>query len=279
MLYGGDNTDLKQIEMNKRNIIINSTMLFVIATMWQQTLHELGHLVAAIILHSEDVTLYHNSVEHDPSAISMASRLMIASAGPLLSLLSGLLFHFVCANYKQRNILFLFLLFMSSFGYINFGGYLLMSPFFQSGDTGFVFSQLGFPLWLMILLSLAGVVFLFLSMKNLSKYFVEMASSEIINNKEQRAAFIASLIMIPLCIGIIITVILNLPVPTFLSLLYPLTSPFTFFWIYGILLKKNYTNLNTNTNLENLTTINKSVIVVVIITVIVNRVLVNGVHL
>ena len=184
--------------MNKRNIIINSTMLFVIATLWQQTLHELGHFVAAIVLHSEDVTLYHNSVEHDPSAISMASRLVIASAGPLISLLSGLLFHFACAGYKQRNILFLFMLFMSSFGYINFGGYLLMSPFFKSGDTGFVFSQLGFPLWLVISLSVAGAVFLFFSMKKLSKYFVEMASAEVINSQEQRAVFIASLIRVPL---------------------------------------------------------------------------------
>jgi hypothetical protein len=265
--------------MNKRNIIINATMLFIIATMWQQTLHELGHFIAAIVLHSKDVTLYHNSVQHDASSIPMTSRLMIASAGPLVSLLTGLLFHFVCAKYKQRNLLFLFLLFMSAFGYINFGGYLLMSSFFQSGDTGFVFSQLRFPLWLVLSLSLAGVAFLFFSMKTLSKYFVEMASAEIINNQEQRKAFVASLIRTPLFLGIAITVVLNLPVPTFLSLLYPLCSPFTFFWIYGLLLKKNYTHLSANTQLEKLATINTPLIVAFIITVIVNRVLVNGVHL
>lgn len=177
-------------------------MLFVIATLWQQTLHELGHFVAAITLHSKDVTLYHNYVQHDASSIAMTSRLIIASAGPLISLLFGLLFHFVCAHYKQRNILFLFMLFMSSFGYINFGGYLLMSPFFKSGDTGFVFSLLGFALWLVILLSLAGVVFLFFSMKKLSKYFVEMASAEIIGNEKQRTMFIASLVRTPVFIGI-----------------------------------------------------------------------------
>jgi hypothetical protein len=264
--------------MKKRNIIVNSTMLFVIATMWQQTLHELGHFVAAIVLHSKDVTLYHNYVQHDASSISMTSRLIIASAGPLISLFSGLLFHIACANYKQRNILFLFMLFMSSFGYINFGGYLLMSPFFKSGDTGFVFSQLGFPLWLVISLALAGIVFLFFSMKKLSKYFTEMASWEIINNKEQRTTFMASLIRTPLFLGIIATVILNLPVPTFLSLLYPACSPFTFFWIYGFLLKRNYTNLNANTKPEKLATIDRSLIVAIIITVIVNRVLVTGIH-
>jgi hypothetical protein len=269
---------MTKMEMKKRNIIINATMLFVIATLWQQTLHELGHFVAAIVLHSKDVTLYHNYVEHDASSISMTSRLIIAAAGPLISLLSGLLFHFVCANYKQRDILFLFMLFMSSFGYINFGGYLLMSPFFKSGDTGFVFSQLGFPLWLVVSLSVAGAVFLFFSMKKLSKYFVEMASEEIINSQEQRATFIASLIRTPLFLGIIVTVVLNLPVPTFLSLLYPLCSPFTFFWIYGHLLKKNYTNLSANTKLEGFAVIDKSLIVAIIFTVIVNRLLVHGVR-
>jgi hypothetical protein len=265
--------------MKKSVVIINATMLFVVATMWQQTFHELGHFFAAIALNSREVTLYHNYVQHDASSISVASRLMIASAGPLVSLLTGLLFHFVCANYKKRTILFLFMLFMSSLGYINFGGYLLMSPFFQSGDTGFVFSQLGFPWWLVISVSLIGVVFLFFTMKRLSKYFLEMASAEIINSTEQRATFIASLIMIPVFLGIIITVVLNLPVPTFLSLLYPLCSPFTFFWIYGLLLKKKYTDLNANTELEKLASINTPLIMAVIITVIVNRVLVYGVHL
>jgi hypothetical protein len=263
--------------MKRRNITINATMLFVIATLWQQTLHELGHFVAAIVLHSRDVTLYHNSVEHD--AISMTSRLIIASAGPLISLLTGLFFHFACVHYKQRNVLFLFMLFMSSFGYISFGGYLFMSPFFKIGDTGFVFGQLGFPLWLVISLSVAGVVFLFFSMKKLSKFFVEMASMEIINNKEQRKAFMASLITMPLCLGIVITVVLNLPVPTFLSLLYPLTSPFTFFWIYGYLFRKNHTTLNANTEPEKLAIINTSLVVATVLTVVLNRVLVNGVHL
>ena len=34
-----------KIEMKKPNIIINSTLLFVIATLWQQTLHELVTLL------------------------------------------------------------------------------------------------------------------------------------------------------------------------------------------------------------------------------------------
>ena len=72
---------MAEMEMKKRNVIINAIMLFVIATTWQQTLHELGHFVAAIVLHSKDVILYHNYVEHDASSISMASRLIIASAG------------------------------------------------------------------------------------------------------------------------------------------------------------------------------------------------------
>ncbi|MCE1199993.1 MAG: hypothetical protein LWW85_13570 [Marinilabiliales bacterium] len=264
--------------MKNPNMVANSTMLFILATLWQQTFHELGHFVAAVGLDAKDVTLYHNYVLYDPSSVSVNGRLMIASAGPMVSLLIGLLFHLFCVTYKQRNVWFLFLLFISSFGYINFGGYLMMSPFFKNGDTGFVFSQLGFPLWVVTSLSLAGVLFLFFAMKNLSKYFVEMAPWEIIADKVERRSFISSLVKLPLLLGIVATVVLNLPAPSLLSLIYPLSSPFALFWIYGYLLHKPYANLNANVQPEQLATLNKTLIVLLIFTVLLNRMMVNGLH-
>src|SRR4051812_47818939 len=122
--------------MNKKNIIINSTIVFVIATMWQQTLHELGHFVMANLVHAKDVTLYHNYVAHDSSALGQGRRSAIAAIGPLVSLAVGICFDWACSRYAKRDVLFLFMLFMSAFGYINFGGYLMVSPFFKYGDTG-----------------------------------------------------------------------------------------------------------------------------------------------
>lgn len=264
--------------MNKRNIIINSTMLFVIATICQLTLHETGHFIAAICLHSKDVTLYHNYVQHDLSELSTAARITVASAGPLFSLLLGVLFHIICASYRKRNLRFLFCLFMSAFGYINFGGYLLVAPFFIGGDTGFVFHELGFPLWLIILLAAGGAAFLFFAMKKLSRFFVEMAGGEIVGDAIKRKAFITALVEYPLYTGVVITTLLNLPVVVFLSLLYPLFSPFTLFWGFGYLLKAPYAAPADDKGPDRLNTISPVLIAVLVLTIICNRLLVFGLH-
>lgn len=264
--------------MNKRNIIIISTILFIAATLWQQTLHESGHFIAAILLHSHDVTLYHNYVAHDMSSLDITSRIMIAAAGPIMSLLVGILFQFICSRVERRNSLFLFLLYMSAFGYINFGGYLLISPIFTGGDTGFIFQQLGFPLWLSILFAFGGVVFLFYSMKMLSHFFVEMASVDILNEGAQRKQFIDALIQYPIYLGIAATVLLNLPAPVFLSLLYPICSPFTLFWGYGYLTNGEYDVAKANQAFDQWTKIQPGMVAFFIISILVNRLLVFGLH-
>jgi hypothetical protein len=264
--------------MNKKNIILNTTMLFVIATLWQQTLHEMGHFIAAILLHSKDISIHHNYVRHDTSAIPLSAQLIIASAGPLFSLLLGILFQFICTRFTKRNLLFLFFLFMSLFGYINFGGYLLISPFFTGGDTGFVFQSLGFPVWFIFSIAAGGAVFLFLIVKMLSRYFVEMAIEEIINDKEQRKIFISFLVKYPLYFGIILTTFLNLPVVTVLSLLYPVFSPFTLFWGYGFLLNTQYATTHANKDMNLLTRISPILIISFILTIICNRLFVIGIY-
>lgn len=264
--------------MNKRNITLISTMLFIAATLWQQTIHESGHFIAALLLHSQYVTLYHNYVAHDMSSLDMTSRIVIAAAGPLISLLVGIVFQFICSQFEKRNSLFLFLLYMSAFGYINFGGYLLISPIFTGGDTGFIFQQLGFPIWLSILFALGGVVFLFYCMKMLSHFFVEMASVDILNDDEKRKQFIDALIQYPIYFGIAATVLLNLPAPVFLSLLYPICSPFTLFWGYGYLTNGEYSVAKANKTFDQWTKIQPGVVVFLILSILVNRLLVFGLH-
>ncbi|MFZ4621749.1 MAG: hypothetical protein ACOYNS_14405 [Bacteroidota bacterium] len=264
--------------MNNKNIILNSTMLFVVATLWQQTMHELGHFAAAIYFHSTDVTLFHNYVQHDASALSDMQRIAVAAAGPLCSLFVGILFQTICAYSSKRNLLFLFFLFMSVFGYINFGGYLLISPLFTGGDTGYIFHTLGLPLWLIIVLALCGAIFLFYAMKMLSRYFVEMASEDSINDRSRRRIFINSLVKYPLYFGIMITTLLNLPVIVFLSLFYPMFSPFTLFWGFGYLLNTPYPTTHANKELVRLTTLSPVLIIALIGTIICNRLLVMGLH-
>lgn len=264
--------------MNKKNIVINSTLLFVIATMFQQTLHEIAHFITAIFFHSNAISLHHNYIQHDSSLISLNARLIIASAGPLFSLVIGILFYLICASYPKRNLGFLFCLYMSVFGCINFGGYMLVSPFFTGGDTGFVFKQLGFPVWLTIALALGGALFLFYSMKKLSKYFIEMANDEIINDKSKRRLFIDSLVKYPLYFGVIMTAILNLPVVAVLSLIYPVFSPFTLFWVYGNLLNSPLKSAPVNKTMDNLNTYSPLLIILFLLTILYNRFLVIGLY-
>lgn len=264
--------------MNQKNILVNSTLLFVIATLWQQSLHESGHFVSAILLHATDISMHHNYVRHDTSTIPMSSQLLIASAEPLMSLFIGILFQLICRFFSKRNLLFLFFLFMSVFGYINFGGYLLISPFFKGGDTGFVFLQLGFPIWLTILFAIGGAVFLFYSMKMLCRYFVEMANAEIINDKVKRRLFINSLVKYPIYFGVVVTTLLNLPVVTLLSLIYPLFSPCTLFWGFGYMMETPYPVTNANREMNKLNTLSPIVIIGFVLTVICNRFLVHGIY-
>ncbi len=264
--------------MNTRNIIINSTIMFVSATTIQGIIHELGHFIAAVLLHSSDVTLYHNYVQHDSSQLAQNSRLAIAAAGPLISLLTGIVFYLVCRKTEHPKFITLFYIYMSAFGFINFGGYLLVSPFFEGGDTGYIFKQLGFPLWLTIVMALIGVVFLFYSIKMLCPYFVQLAPTSIISDKEARRKFINALIKSSVFYGIIITAITEFPIPVFLSVLYPICSPFTFFWVYGYLLDSEYKTFESTASYNELNSgIPKFGIALFLGCIIINRLLVYGI--
>jgi hypothetical protein len=264
--------------MNSKNIFINSTVLFTLATLLQQNLHELGHFIAAIIFNAKDISLHHNFVDYSTIGLSQLQTIVIAAAGPLSSLFVGICFHFLCNFYNKRNMFFLFMVFMSAFGYINFGGYLMVSPFFPYGDTGFVFKELGIAMGYISFFAVLGVAFLFFILKILGRYFVQMATTDIIQNAEQRKFFIGALIKKPVLTGIIITSLLQLPVPSFLSLIYPICSPFAFFWVYGYLLNKPYAVNNASKNLKTIEKLHWPWIIALIAVIIANRFLVGGLY-
>jgi len=260
-----------------KNIIINSTILFVIASIIEQTLHECGHFFAGILVHSKEVVLYHNYMSSNDSDLSSLKIIIVKASGPIVSLLIGIIFHLICSFQQKRNLLFLFNLYMSVFGYIGFWGYIMISPFFIYGDTGYIFFTLGFPLWLTILIATSGAIILFFIMKKLTRFFVETGSLEIIENTKERKSFIESLIFYPLFLGIIITTLMNLPVPTLLSLIAPICSPFTILWTYGYALKEKYPLQNSNKEFDKLTRLNTFLPVILCIIIIINRLLVYGI--
>lgn len=110
------------------------------------------------------------------------------------------------------------------------------------------------------------------------RYFVEMGSKEIVENKTSRAIFIRSLILYPLFIGIVINTLLNLPIPVFLSLIAPICSPFTIMWAYGNALHKKYSTSNANKKFDEFTRLNAWLFVFFFGIIIVNRLLVSGIY-
>jgi hypothetical protein len=263
----------------QKYVTVNSALLFVIASITTMTLHEFGHFVAAILVHAKQISLHHNNETNIDAGLPLIRALLIKGAGPLVSLITGLLFHYLCSRQTTRNMLFLFKLYMSAFGYIGFFGYLMIAPVFQDGDTGYIFHALGLPLWLTIIIAVIGAFALFFIINTRMKYFVEMGSKQIIADHRSRRSFMDALLIYPLAIGIVITTLLNLPMPAFISLISPICSPFTFLWGYGSAFYKKYDTGNYNKDFKSLNKIKPWLFVFFILVVIVNRLLVPGIYL
>lgn len=261
-----------------RFVTINSTILFIIACILQTTLHEFGHFIAAILVHAKGISIHHNNVDNIDEGLPLRSILFIKGAGPLMSLMIGIVFQIACSVQKKRNLVFLFKLYMSGFGYIGFFGYLMTTPIFTEGDTGYICSALKFPIWLTIGIAVSGALILYFLVRNLMEYFIEMGSKEILEKKETRFPFVHGILLLPVFFGIPITTLLNLPVSILLSLIAPLCGPFTFLWDYGNALKKKYHLKTTNDHFDRLNKLNYILIILLMLTIIYNRMLVKGIY-
>lgn len=256
---------------------INSALLFVITFILGTILHEAGHFAAAILVGAEHVSLHHNFVD-EQNGLSVNQLITIGAAGPLVSLALGVLFTLIFIRQSNRNLFFLFNVYMAFLGYISFFGYLMTSPFSSQGDTGFIFTSLNFPVWLVITISVISAFILFRIAKKMMRYFVEMAPSDIIANPSERHIFFKSLIYHPLLIGIIIVTLLSLPVPAFLSILKSVCMPLTFLWAYRDALNKNYESLVSNDRFTSLNSKQPLLFIIFITIVIINRLLVLGIN-
>jgi hypothetical protein len=267
------------MKMIKRNIIVNSTMLFVIASILTMTFHEFGHFITSIIVHAQQISIHHNYTSNSSVGLSLLDNVLIKSSGPVVSLIIGVVFHFICSRQVKRTSFFLFNVYMSLNGYIGFLGYLIIAYFVPGGDTGYVCYILGFPAWFTILMGFAGAVALYFTINSLMKYFVSMGSKEIIENEKDRKEFIRSLILYPLFIGLVITTLLNLPVPTLASLIAPTCGSLTLLCGYENALEKKYLIENLNMNYEQFNSYNLPLFALFLLVIIFNRLLVYGIYM
>jgi hypothetical protein len=234
-------------------------------------LHESAHAVTAFFAGAGPV-LYHNHVE-STIKVSEFKRILIAAAGPLYSFFQFLICFFITRRMKTSAMVNLFWTWMMLWGYIGFFGYVLMTPFFKYGDTGFVAVQLGVSDTGRLLIGAIGMAaFFFISAISFRPFAYLWRSGD-------KKLFYNNLILYPLFAGVPLNTLFDLPVPTFLSLLAPLCMPWCVMMVYGKLLSKKDLLPETRNESDALNEIAVKWYVLLLIVLLMNRFLVFGVSL
>lgn len=133
--------------------LVSSIVAFALAIPVMITLHELAHAVAALSLGLHPV-LKASSV--DTGGVTAAQNIVTAAAGPVFSLVLGL----IVLALPRRGTPFV-RLFVLWFGLTNvqeFNGYLITGPFVRDGDIGIVLRESGAPGWVGFLGLVVGVL-------------------------------------------------------------------------------------------------------------------------
>jgi hypothetical protein len=76
------------------------------------TLHETGHFVTAMIVGAKEISLHHNYVISNSDNLTLTARIFEKTAGPIVSLIIGILFHIISLKQKKQNMLFVFNLYI-----------------------------------------------------------------------------------------------------------------------------------------------------------------------
>ncbi len=228
--------------MKEKKITLNSIVLYVIAFLLTTIIHEFGHAIIGLINGSKPI-LHHNYVEHlNSNNLLLLQKVSISLAGPLISLIQGLLIGSLFIKTQKHSLYKLFLLWFSILGLTNFFGYLMTGPIFQKGDIGKVFLLLNTPLILQIIIAFIGAALLFYMGYKLTIPFLEFSNNEkCISDAKSRENYAFKIIIIPWIIGATIVTILYLPVIAIVSIIYPLTSGMIF--IFPWKNAKHITNL------------------------------------
>ena len=231
----------------KLNITINSAVLYILAFLLTTILHELAHAIIGLLNHSDPV-LYHNAVHHlSTDSLSISQKVLIALAGPVASLVQGVIIGIIYLKSQKQGLIRLFLLWFSVLGFSNFLGYLMTGPIFSKGDIGKVFLLLGTPLLIQIIIAIIGAAILVYIAYKLTAPLLNFSyEQQWVDNKQARKNFSFHVIILPWLIGSFSVTLLYLPVVAIVSIIYPITSGmiFIFPWqnaqrIENVTLSKN----------------------------------------
>ena len=215
----------------KKFIAVNSTLSFVIAFLLTTFLHELAHAVVGLLYNSSPV-LHHNFVVHyNISSLEIYQKVLIAFAGPFISLIQGLAVGLFLFKKRKRGALELFLLWFSILGLFNFLGYIFTAPIFAKGDIGKIFSLLEVVLVQQIIFSLMGASgLLYVAYKITTPFLSFCYEVRFVESGKNRQNFSLHILIIPWLLGSTIVTILYLPIVAMISIFYPIMSGFIFIY-------------------------------------------------
>lgn len=195
-----------------RALTLNAILLYILAYLVTIIMHETGHALLALALDGRPI-LYSTSVQNANKHLADSAIVLIAAAGPLLSLLQGASLLAWLRHRPVAGTWGLFWLYMAVFGLINFLGYLLIAPVVKGGDTGQLVARLHVPAavtWAVAALSLYVLIKVIGSTAPLFLGLLPSIEQVEVN---QRTVGLRRLILWPWLVGSVVLVLLALPAP------------------------------------------------------------------
>jgi hypothetical protein len=212
-----------------RHVTINSTVLYALAFLLTTILHELAHALTGVLLGSDPI-LHHNFVEHrSVEHLSPQQQIAIALAGPVISLVQGVVAGFIFLKSRKRRLTELFVLWFAVLGFNNFLGYLMIGHVFSAGDIGKVYATADTSPWIQILFAVIGAALLLFIAYKMTRPFLEFSSrSEWLSEGASRKRFSLHILILPWIIGSAVITLLYLPIVAIVSIIYPVMSGMVF---------------------------------------------------
>jgi hypothetical protein len=253
-----------------KNILINSTVAFVSAFFITTFIHEGGHFISYLIF-GAGPTLFHNHVYIPDQQLGIHINIISALAGPLSSLLQGIILAVVIPRRREGRVIDLLFLWLSLLGFVNFFGYLMMTPLSSAGDTGKVAELMGMSYVYRILVAVAGFALLIFVILRTGKHFADFIPAE--SGERERKKYVYHVMFFPIIIGSLVNTLFAFPIPVLLSAIYPATSSFVIMSSFGAIMKSP-DSIGHKTKIEE--RLSRSLLLLAVLGMLLNRLLTNG---
>lgn len=198
-----------------------ATVHYTAAFLLTVLLHELGHALVSKALGGQPV-LHNTFVDSRNQHLPASRELAIALAGPLLSLGQGVLFLALAWRGRGAGDAALFRLYLGLFGVINFLGYVLTGPFVPYGDIGRAEALGHVPAWATVAAAVLAAAGLHRLVASTGPLFLPFGPPNLA--RQPRGRLMQALVALPWLLGSGLITALSWPLPTLLSLIYPIMS-------------------------------------------------------